>query len=216
MGWVSYVDPVSGEPYFHNDETGVTQWEVPDGFAIDEEGGLVDLADPGTQAGDSGPRCWMDVAVGGKSPRRIVFRLFASLAPKTADNFRALCTGEAGTGARRHHAAAFAPGWAPTRGPGPSPRIQAGPPLQGDPIPPHRAGLHVPGRRHHSRSVPSPQPGSAPATRPRALATNPGDGSGGESIYGGTFEDEWLEGKHSRPFLLSMANSGPNTVRSPR
>lgn len=38
-----------------------------------------------------------------------------------------------------------------------------------------------------------------------------GDGTGGESIYGEKFEDEDLTGKHDRPFLLSMANAGPNT-----
>lgn len=128
MGWVSYTDPGSGEPYFHNTDTGVTQWEVPDGFAIDEEGGLVDLSDPAQNAGDEGPRCWMDVAVGGEAPRRIVFRLFPGRVPKTADNFRALCTGEAGTGARRCVAAA-APCAALTLASRLSPRIQESSPL---------------------------------------------------------------------------------------
>ena len=37
------------------------------------------------------------------------------------------------------------------------------------------------------------------------------DGRGGESIYGGKFADEGFTLKHSKPYLLSMANSGPNT-----
>jgi len=40
-----------------------------------------------------------------------------------------------------------------------------------------------------------------------------GNGTGGESIYGSRFADEWDNGviKHTAPGLLSMANSGPNS-----
>ncbi|KAF7546682.1 hypothetical protein G7046_g9234 [Stylonectria norvegica] len=38
-----------------------------------------------------------------------------------------------------------------------------------------------------------------------------GDGTGGESIWGGQFEDEFSSLKHDRPFTVSMANAGPNT-----
>lgn len=41
-----------------------------------------------------------------------------------------------------------------------------------------------------------------------------GNGRGGDSIYGGSFDDEDLSLKHDRPYLLSMANRGPNTNRS--
>uniref|UniRef100_A0A915PSR9 peptidylprolyl isomerase n=1 Tax=Setaria digitata TaxID=48799 RepID=A0A915PSR9_9BILA len=38
-----------------------------------------------------------------------------------------------------------------------------------------------------------------------------GDGTGGESVYGGMFDDEEFVMKHDEPFVVSMANKGPNT-----
>jgi ATP-dependent RNA helicase DDX18/HAS1 len=46
----------------------------------------------------SNPRVFFDLAVGKKKLGRVTFELFANIVPKTAENFRALCTGEKGRG----------------------------------------------------------------------------------------------------------------------
>ncbi|RLM54601.1 peptidyl-prolyl cis-trans isomerase CYP95 isoform X3 [Panicum miliaceum] len=96
----------------------------------------------------------------------MVFELFADVVPKTAENFRALCTGEKGVG-----------------------KTTISP-------------LYYRGTKFHKIM--------------KGLMAQGGDfsknnGTGGESIYGGTFEDENFVLRHDDRGLLSMANTGPNT-----
>lgn len=44
------------------------------------------------------PRCYLDISIGGELEGRIVVELYNDIVPKTAENFRALCTGEEGIG----------------------------------------------------------------------------------------------------------------------
>jgi hypothetical protein len=42
----------------------------------------------------SNPVCYFDITIGGKPAGRVIMTLRADVVPKTAENFRALCTGE--------------------------------------------------------------------------------------------------------------------------
>lgn len=46
----------------------------------------------------SKPKVFFDITIGGQPAGRVVMELRADVVPKTAENFRALCTGEKGTG----------------------------------------------------------------------------------------------------------------------
>lgn len=46
----------------------------------------------------SRPHVFFDVSIGGQPAGRMVFELYSDVVPKTAENFRCLCTGEKGKG----------------------------------------------------------------------------------------------------------------------
>jgi peptidylprolyl isomerase len=110
---------------------------------------------------------FLDVEIEGGETGRITFGLYGTAAPRTVENFRALCTGEKGIGKNKQN-----------------------------------APLHYKGSTFH-RIIPEFMIQGGDFTD--------GNGRGGESIYGQKFEDEGFMVKHRKPFLLSMANSGPNT-----
>ncbi|KAH7102859.1 cyclophilin-like domain-containing protein [Auriculariales sp. MPI-PUGE-AT-0066] len=132
------------------------------------------------------PRVFFDIAVGDAAPQRVIFELYNDLVPKTAENFRALATGEKGLSQISQVPLYY----------------KARPPL----IP--RSDTR---RTPHTRSQ-----GSIIHRSIKGFMVQGGDftkrnGSGGESIYGSPFPDEDLSQPIDAEALLVMANKGPNT-----
>ena len=128
------------------------------------------------------PIVYFDMTIGGAPAGRIEMTLRADVVPKTAENFRALCTGEKGALAIR------------------LPTVHAT-------IVTHlrrawRAGFGYKGSAFH-RVITSFMCQGGDFTA--------GNGTGGKSIYGAKFADENFQLKHTGPGVLSMANAGPGT-----
>ncbi|CAO3562997.1 unnamed protein product [Mortierella alpina] len=116
------------------------------------------------------PRVFFDIDIDGRRIGRVIMELFKDEVPVTAENFRALCTGEKGMS-----------------------KLSSVP-------------LHYRGSIFH-RVIKGFMIQGGDFTRR--------DGTGGESIYGATLQDEGgFKRKHDTEGLLSMANKGPNTASS--
>ena len=151
---------------------------------------------------------YFEITIGDQRAGEIVFELYDDIVPKTAENFRCLCTGEKGTG-------------------------KSGKPLHYRGSTFHRvipqfmlqvfsfflfllhflfSSIFLSGRRFYKRKW-----------NWRYVKCYEQDFSfffflshflyslKGESIYGAKFADENFREKHTKPGLLSMANAGPNT-----
>ncbi|KAM7501389.1 hypothetical protein LguiB_000293 [Lonicera macranthoides] len=134
------------------------------------------------------PLVYLDVSVDGGPVGRIVIELFADIVPKTAENFRALCTGEKGIGVSTGKSLHF-----------------------------KGTKFHRIIKGFMAQVALYPRDFSSMNTVGEMCSLYAGgdfskeNGTGGESIYGGKFADENFKLDHSEPGFLSMANGGPNT-----
>eukprot|EP00929_Paragymnodinium_shiwhaense_P044668 TRINITY_DN2289_c0_g1_i1.p1 TRINITY_DN2289_c0_g1~~TRINITY_DN2289_c0_g1_i1.p1 ORF type:complete len:462 (+),score=158.38 TRINITY_DN2289_c0_g1_i1:85-1470(+) len=112
------------------------------------------------------PRVYVDIAIGSRAGGRVVFELFVDVTPRTAENFRGLCTGEYGKGQKSKKLLTY----------------------EGCSIFRASKGGFLQGGDFQFNN-----------------------GDGGESIYGGTFNDEDFSRRHTQAGVLSMANKGRNS-----
>ena len=149
------------------------------------------------------PRCFFDITIGGQDAGRIVMELRSDVVPKTAENFRALCTGEKGFGYKGSSFHRVITQFMCQVIHFYSCLLQS------------RRGLIAKKLENLSEMRPG-------RLEPFLTFEHSNDciqggdftnhnGTGGKSIYGNKFEDENFQLKHTGPGILSMANAGPNT-----
>ena len=89
----AWLQKHAGETLKPGQKPSAEDGEASEGGAAATEG-----EEPAAKKAKRSPRVFMDMKIGSEAAGRIIIELFSEVVPRTAENFRALCTGEKGYG----------------------------------------------------------------------------------------------------------------------